>query len=40
MIVDFAYQPLIEDFYKDGKLKLESVLKIFIKMANLSWNLC
>lgn len=34
MIVDFAYQPLIEDFYKDGKLKLESVLKILENSGN------
>ncbi len=29
MIVDFEYQPLLEDFYSNSELKIESILKIF-----------
>lgn len=34
MFVDFEYNPLIEDFNKDGSLKLESVLKILENSGN------
>lgn len=35
MFVDFSYQPLIEDFTKDGKLKIESILKILENSGNV-----
>lgn len=34
MFVDFNYQPVIEDFNKDGTLKLEAIVKIFENSGN------
>jgi len=34
MFVDFEYNPLIEDFNKDGSLKIESILKILENSGN------
>lgn len=40
MFIDFEYQPLIEDFNKDGSLKLESVLKILENAGNRHSDSC
>ena len=34
MIVDFEYQPVIEDFKKNGDMKLGSILKILENSGN------
>lgn len=34
MFVEFKYEPLIEDFYADGEMKIESVLKILENAGN------
>lgn len=40
MFVDFEYNPLIEDFNKDGSLKLESILKILENSGNKHSDQC
>ena len=34
IIIKFEYQPLIEDFYNNGEMKIESILKIFENSGN------
>ena len=34
MFVDFSYAPLLEDFYDNGELKLETILKILENSGN------
>ena len=34
MFVDLPYQPMIEDFNKDGELRIESILKLFENAGN------
>ena len=34
MFVDFSYEPLIEDFYENGDLKLETIFKILENSGN------
>ena len=34
MFIKFEYQPLIEDFYNNGEMKIESILKIFENSGN------
>lgn len=34
MFVEFNYEPIIEDFYSDGTLKLETILKILENAGN------
>lgn len=34
MFVEFEYQPLIEDFYADGDMKIETILKILENSGN------
>lgn len=40
MFIDFEYQPLIEDYNKDGSLKLESILKILENAGNRHSDTC
>lgn len=40
MFVNFEYNPLIEDFNKDGTLKLESILKILENAGNKHSDSC
>ena len=35
MFVDFNYQPIIEDFNKNGTLKLEAILKVLENSGNV-----
>ena len=34
MFVDFNYEPILEDFYSDGSLKIEAILKILENAGN------
>ena len=34
MFVKFEYQPLIEDFYSNGEMKIETLLKILENSGN------
>lgn len=40
MFIDFEYEPLIEDFNKDGTMKLEAVLKILENAGNKHSDSC
>ena len=34
MFIKFDYQPLIEDFYNNGEMKIETILKILENSGN------